>query len=604
MFTQTRKVVRILLIGDRSVGKTSLILSLVSEEFPQDVPPRAEEITIPGDLTPEKVPTCIVDFSSLEQSDSMLEMEIKKADVIALVYAVDDEDTLDSVTDHWLPFVHRTLGDCQRKPLILVGNKVDLIDYSTMEAVLPIMNEYEEIETCVECSAKNLKNISEMFYFAQKAVLHPSAPLWNYMDKEELGLFQKRCFHMDLETGTLDSLKAVVLKSCAEGLTQRGLTVKGFLTLNSLFIQRGRHETTWTILRKFGYDDDLTLHREYLFPVLKVPHAASVELSHEGYDFFTTIFEKYDKDGDKALSPQELVNLFSTCPVMPWGPDVYHTVVTSQQGYISLPGYLGLWSLSTLLDTQKTLEYLAYLGYPYYSGEDNQISALQTTRNKKLDLAKKQTSRNVYRCHVIGPKDAGKTTFCQGILGNSRADIAGLRPEDLPRHTISIVQVYGQEKYLVLEDIDVRNVTDSLMPSEVHCDVCCLVYDVTNPRSFEFVARIFLKYFADGKIPVLICGNKSELPAVRQDYILQPEGFCNKHKLPPPQPISSARGVKMEIFVKLATMAAFPHMRHLGGLVGEETSFVRLSLFGLALAALGGFLALKIINQRQLASAK
>ena len=41
---------------------------------------------------------------------------------------------------------------------------------STMEMVLPIMNDYEEIETCVECSARNLKNISELFYFAQKAV--------------------------------------------------------------------------------------------------------------------------------------------------------------------------------------------------------------------------------------------------------------------------------------------------------------------------------------------------------------------------------------------------------------------------------------------------
>ena len=109
-----------------------------------------------------------------------------------------------------------------------------------------------------------------------------------------------------------------------------------------------------------------------------------------------------------------------------------------------------------------------------------------------MDLAKKQTSRNVYRCHVIGPKDAGKTTFCQGILGRSRQDIAGVRPEDFPRHTINTISVYGQEKYLVLEDIDVRHVTDALMPAEVACDVCCLVYDVTNPRSFEFVARIYL----------------------------------------------------------------------------------------------------------------
>ena len=44
-----RSEVRILLVGDRNVGKTSLILSLVSEEFPIDVPAKAEEITIPGD---------------------------------------------------------------------------------------------------------------------------------------------------------------------------------------------------------------------------------------------------------------------------------------------------------------------------------------------------------------------------------------------------------------------------------------------------------------------------------------------------------------------------------------------------------------------------
>ena len=47
-------------------GKTSIILALVGEEFPPFVPPRAEEITIPGDVTPEKVPTHILDFSCEE----------------------------------------------------------------------------------------------------------------------------------------------------------------------------------------------------------------------------------------------------------------------------------------------------------------------------------------------------------------------------------------------------------------------------------------------------------------------------------------------------------------------------------------------------------
>ncbi len=369
----------------------------------------------------------------------------------------------------------------------------------------------------------------------------------------ELSLFQRRCFHMDLESGTLDSLKAVVQKSCPSGLTKEGLlNAKGFLALNGLFIQRGRHETTWTILRRFGYDDDLNLHREFLYPSLKVPQGCSVELSHEGYDFLTAVFEKYDQDGDRALNPQELVNLFSTCPVMPWGPEVYNTAPVSDKGWISLHGYLGLWTLATLLDTRQTLEYLAYLGYTYYTGEETALPALQVTRDRRADLgAKRQTTRNVYRCHVIGPRDAGKTTFCQGLLGRGRREAGALRPGEVPRNTVNTVTVYGQEKYLVLEDIDVRHLNDALMPAEVLCDVCCLVYDVANPRSFEFVARIYLvrifllqitvpfvhgllfwqKYYANSKIPILVCGNKSELPAVRQDYILQPEAFCSKHKV-------------------------------------------------------------------------
>jgi GTPase SAR1 family protein len=61
----SRQNVRILLVGERSVGKTSIVLSLVTEEFTEDVPAKAEEITIPGDVTPEKVPTFIVDYSGM-----------------------------------------------------------------------------------------------------------------------------------------------------------------------------------------------------------------------------------------------------------------------------------------------------------------------------------------------------------------------------------------------------------------------------------------------------------------------------------------------------------------------------------------------------------
>ena len=54
------------------------------------------------------------------------------------------------------------------------------------------------------------------------------------------------------------------------------------------------------------------------------------------------IFEKYDCDRDGALNPQELINLFSTCPLMPWGQDIYNTVTTQPNtGWLGLPGFLG-----------------------------------------------------------------------------------------------------------------------------------------------------------------------------------------------------------------------------------------------------------------------
>lgn len=40
----------------------------------------------------------------------------------------------------------------------------------------------QEVDTCVECSAKLPLNVPEVFYLAQKAVLHPTAPLYDSRD--------------------------------------------------------------------------------------------------------------------------------------------------------------------------------------------------------------------------------------------------------------------------------------------------------------------------------------------------------------------------------------------------------------------------------------
>ncbi|KAK0048438.1 mitochondrial Rho GTPase 1-A isoform X1 [Biomphalaria pfeifferi] len=581
-----KRDVRILLVGDEKVGKTSLILSLVSEEFAEEVPARAEEITIPADVTPEHVPTCIVDYSAQDQEEIVLQEELRKASVICIVYSVVDEDSIQRLTSYWLPYLRYTLGDDHRTPVILVGNKVDLTDIQTLESILPIMNDFGEVETCVECSARTLKNISEVFYYAQKAVLHPTAPVYNPDEKEltpqakkaltrifricdldndnvlsdeEINLFQMKCFNSPLHPQALEDVKSIVRKNVTDGVSD-GITLKGFLFLHTLFIQKGRHETTWSVLRKFGYDDNLQLTTEYLSPKLFVGLGSTTELTAEGYQFLVRLFDKYDEDRDGFLSPTELQNLFSTCPIMPWGPDVNNTVCTNADGWISLNGYLAQWTLTTLLDVNRAIEYLAYLGFNYQ--QESQLTAIHVTRDKKIDLEKRQTGRNVFRCHVMGAKSVGKTAFLQGLLQRNLRYVATLNRQNLSNFTINTVQVYGQDKYLMLHEVDMV-MCEMLTPTELDCDVACLVYDVTNPQSFEFCARMYLKHFIDCKIPTLIVASKAEYPEVRQDYELTPAQFCSRFKLPPPQRFTCIDKVNHDVYIKLATMAAYPNLKRL-----------------------------------------
>jgi Ras family protein T1 len=70
------------------------------------------------------------------------------------------------------------------------------------------------VETCVECSAKKPLNISEVFYFAQKAVLHPTAPLYDSRDhvsNTQLRRHRHRSyfFHKILKPACLSALRRI-----------------------------------------------------------------------------------------------------------------------------------------------------------------------------------------------------------------------------------------------------------------------------------------------------------------------------------------------------------------------------------------------------------
>ncbi len=366
-----RKDVRIVLAGDPDVGKSTLITSLVKEAYVAKVQKVVPPITLPPEVAPEAVVTKIVDTSSSPEHRANLEAELRRANVICIVYSISAPSSFDRIPTYWLPYI-RSLG--VNVPVILVGNKIDLRSGDVTNAALedelaPVMAEFKEVETCVECSARIPLNVSEVFYFAQKAVLYPTAPLYDSRehvlkpacvdalkrifrlcdsDKDgllsdaELNDFQRNCFDTPLQAQELEGIKDLVVQAPVAGLRyshengsvaaassssangdasanhphlrEGSLTMAGFLYLHTLFIQRGRLETTWTVLRTFGYGADLSLEDSFVKPAFPVPPECSVELSPNGYQFLTDIFEVHDKDRDGALSEEELDSLFVTAP--------------------------------------------------------------------------------------------------------------------------------------------------------------------------------------------------------------------------------------------------------------------------------------------------
>ncbi|VDP31631.1 unnamed protein product [Heligmosomoides polygyrus] len=468
------------------------------------------------------------------------------------------------------------------------------------------------------------------------------------MNDAELNEFQKLCFGIPLTSAAIEDVKRAVADGCSDGIVEGALSLPGFLYLNLLFIERGRHETTWTVLRKFGYESNLKLGEDYLYPRIQVPIGCSTELSPEGIQFLSALFEKHDEDKDQCLSPCELANLFSVCPTaslsreVPIGcstelspegiqflsalfekhdedkdqclspcelanlfsvcptaslsREILSAVETNARGWITYAGYMAYWNMTTLINVSQTMEQLAYLGFAVGRSTQTRAGsaadAIKITRERKIDLTERGTTRRVFQCLVVGGKDTGKSVFMQSLVGRGLLDAMHTGRRHYP-YVINRVKVKDESKYLLLREVDVLSPQDVLSGAETAADVVAFLYDISNPESFAFCATIYQKYFYRTRTPCVIIATKVEREEVEQRWEVSPEEFCRQFELPRPIRFTEGQiGVATSpIFEQLATMAVYPHLRRVYYL--HDSNLLQKLTFGAALAALAGFLVFK-----------
>ncbi|KAH9755020.1 mitochondrial Rho GTPase 1 [Citrus sinensis] len=560
--------VRIVVCGEKGTGKSSLIVTAAADTFPANVPPVLPPTRLPEDFYPDRVPITIIDTPSSVEDRGKLGEELRRADAVVLTYACDRPETLDELSTFWLPELRRLEV---KVPVIVVGCKLDLRDenqqVSLEQVMMPIMQQFREIETCIECSA--LKQIQESQALKPRCVraLKRIFILCDHdrdgaLSDAELNDFQVKCFNSPLQPSEIVGVKRVVQEKLREGVNERGLTLAGFLFLHALFIEKGRLETTWTVLRKFGYNNDIKLADELIpYSAFKRAPDQSVELTNEAIDFLKGIFELFDADDDNSLRPIEVEDLFSTAPECPWDEAPYKDAAEKTAlGGLSLDGFLSEWALMTLLDPARSVENLIYIGYP---GDPS--SAIRVTRKRRIDRKKQQAERNVFQCFVFGPKKAGKSVLLNSFLGRPFSD--NYTPTTDERYAVNVVdQPGGTKKTVVLREIPEEAVAKLLSNKDslAACDIAVFVHDSSDESSWKRATELLVEVASYGEdtgfeVPCLIVAAKDDLDSFAM-AIQDSTRVSQDMGIEAPIPVSSKLGDFNIIFRRIVQAAEHPHL--------------------------------------------
>ena len=126
---ENNEVLKIVLIGDASVGKTSIIYQFIDKIFQEDL-----QSTIGGTFNSKSI-KCnnnktlnleIWDTAGQERYRCVTKMFYKEADVAILVYDITSKSTFEELKNYWVEQVLE--ASPKNIMLVIVANKSDLID--------------------------------------------------------------------------------------------------------------------------------------------------------------------------------------------------------------------------------------------------------------------------------------------------------------------------------------------------------------------------------------------------------------------------------------------------------------------------------------------
>mmetsp|Transcript_20559 Transcript_20559/g.28846 ORF Transcript_20559/g.28846 Transcript_20559/m.28846 type:complete len:223 (-) Transcript_20559:148-816(-) len=176
--------IKLMVVGDGSVGKTCLLISYTTNSFPGEyVPTVFDNYTANAIVEGNPVNLGLWDTAGSEEYDSLRPLSYPGTDVFLVCFSLFSPESFHNVYKKWIPEINEHAVDT---PIIIVGTKADLRNKPEAIAALKENNQ-EPITTemgrtmadkvgakrYLECSALTQEGLAKVFEEAVKVILFP-----------------------------------------------------------------------------------------------------------------------------------------------------------------------------------------------------------------------------------------------------------------------------------------------------------------------------------------------------------------------------------------------------------------------------------------------
>jgi len=172
--------IKITVVGDTSVGKTSLLISYTTNSFPgEHVPTVFDNYSANAIVDEEPITLGLWDTAGSSEYNELRPLSYPGTDAFIVCYSIIDPNSLKCVSTKWVPEIQE---HCPGVPIILVGTKLDLRNKpeTQPEGVVSLkdaedMTKQIKAVTLIECSALTQERLPDVFQQTIRAVINPGS---------------------------------------------------------------------------------------------------------------------------------------------------------------------------------------------------------------------------------------------------------------------------------------------------------------------------------------------------------------------------------------------------------------------------------------------